>query len=112
MISKKNREYLRKISHDIPDIVFIGKNGITDEVIKQVEDNLKARELIKCKVLQNSDVVPYDAADLLAEKTNSDVIKVIGKKFVLYKKNENKKDNIIPSKKEIKRQRSLRKKRK
>ena len=102
MITSKQRSYLSKLANDIPDIVFIGKNGITNEIINQVKDNLKARELIKCKVLQNSPVDIKDTANELAKVTKSNVVQVIGKKFVLYKKNQNKKVNIIPDKKLLK----------
>lgn len=99
MLTSKQRSYLGKLAADIPDIVFIGKNGINDEVIRQTLDNLKARELIKVKVQQNSPLETREASDELAKLTKSDVVRVIGRKFILYKKNTQKKENIIPSKK-------------
>ncbi len=105
MISSKQRSYLSHLANDIPDIVFIGKKGITNEIIDQVRNNIKARELIKCKVQQNSDLSAREAADELAGIIKCDVVKVIGKKFVLYKKNMQKKENIIPNKKDLKKKR-------
>lgn len=99
MLTSKQRSYLGKLAADIPDIVFIGKNGINEEVIRQTLDNLKARELIKVKVQQNSPLETREASDELAKLTKSDVVRVIGRKFILYKKNTQKKENIIPSKK-------------
>ena len=101
MLSSKQRSYLTSLANDIPDIVLIGKNGLTNEIIDQVRDNLKARELIKCKVQQNSEMSPREAADSLADMIKCDVVKIIGKKFILYKKNQDKKENIIPSKKQL-----------
>lgn len=98
MLTSKQRSYLGKLATDIPDIVFIGKNGINDEVVIQTKDNLKARELIKCKVQQNCLEDVRELADRLAKITKSDVVRVIGRKFILYKKNLQKKENIIPSK--------------
>ena len=98
MITSKQRSYLAKLSNDIPDILLIGKGGINYEVIEKTKQNLKARELIKGKVLQNAPVDAREAADLLAKETKSDVVRVIGKKFVLYKQNHQKRENVIPTK--------------
>jgi RNA-binding protein len=66
----------------------IGKGGINDNLIKTVSDALEARELIKLRVLENSDYTPREAADELAEKLSADVVTVIGTKFVLYRESE------------------------
>lgn len=98
MINSKQRSYLNKLAADTPDIVFIGKNGINSQVIDQTNANLKARELIKIKVQQNSPIEPREAADELARITRSDVVRVIGRKFILYKKNMKLKEHVIPTK--------------
>ena len=69
-------------------IMQIGKGGINENMIKTVSDALEARELIKLRVLENSGYTPREAADELAEATNSDVVTVIGTKFVLYRESE------------------------
>lgn len=104
MLSSKQRSYLTKLSNDIPDIIFIGKSGITNEILDQVRNNLKARELIKCKVQQNCDLTAREAADEIAAAIKCDVVRTIGSKFVLYKKNLELKENILPSKKSIKKE--------
>ena len=104
MITSKQRSYLGKLANEIPDIVFIGKNGITNDILDQVRNNLKARELIKCKIQQNSDMTAKEAADIIAEKIHCDVVRTIGNKFVLYKKNLELKNNIIPSKNAIRKE--------
>ena len=69
-------------------IMQIGKGGVNENLIKTVSDALEARELIKLRVLENSGYTPREAADELAEATGSDVVTVIGTKFVLYRESE------------------------
>ena len=95
MLTSKQRSYLRKLAMDIPDIIFIGKDGITPEVIQQTRDAIVARELIKGKIQQNS---VEDAARKLAEATRSEIVCTIGNKFILYKKNLLKTKIEVPSK--------------
>lgn len=88
MITTKQRAKLRGIANTIDTILQIGKGGIGDALIVQVNDALKAREIVKIKVLDNSIYTAREAAQELAEKTNSDIVQVIGGKLVLYKRNE------------------------
>ncbi len=69
-------------------IVIVGKGGITENVITQVSDALKARELVKGKVLESSLLSAREACDALAEACKADPVQFIGSKFVLYKRNE------------------------
>ena len=87
MLTSKQRAYLRGLANTIDTILYIGKGGISDALIKQADDALTARELIKGKCLENSPLNSREAADLLAESTKSDVVQVIGSKFVLYRPN-------------------------
>ncbi len=94
MLTSKQRAYLRSLATDYETIVMIGKNGLTPEVTVQTADALAARELIKGKVLvETSPISPREAADKLAYETGSEVVQVIGSKFVLYKKKD--KDPVI-----------------
>lgn len=63
----------------------IGKNGVTDEVITQVEEQLQAHELIKINVLKNSDFTAKEIAEGLAESAGAEVVQVLGNKITLYK---------------------------
>ena len=81
MLTSKQRAYLRGLASNEDTIMQIGKGGISDNLIKTVSDALEARELIKLKVLENSDESPRSAAELLAQATNSEVVTVIGTKF-------------------------------
>ena len=85
MLDKKQRIFLRSKAQLLPDIVQIGKDGVTDNVIKQVEDNLYAHELIKIKVLNNCDEDLEEIANQLAEVTEAEVVTIIGTKIVLFK---------------------------
>lgn len=87
MLHSKQRAYLRGIANTIDTIVYVGKGGMSDEIIKQTDDALTAREIIKGKCLENCSLSPREAADIISEKVNADVVQVIGSKFVLYRPN-------------------------
>ena len=82
-LSSKQRAYLRSLSNDLDVIVHIGKDGIGDNLVKQANDALEARELIKCRVLENSMLTAREACDELSALTRSEQVQVIGTKFVL-----------------------------
>ena len=87
-LSSKQRAYLRSLSNDLDVIVHIGKDGIGDNLVKQANDALEARELIKCRVLENSMLTAREACDALSAACRAEQVQVIGTKFVLYKRNE------------------------
>ena len=92
-MTSKDRSHLRSLANTIEPIFQVGKSGISDNLIKQVNDALEARELIKITVLETS---PNDALELgneLADKTNSTLVQVVGRKITLYRKK--KKDSKI-----------------
>lgn len=93
MITTKQRAFLRSLANTIDTILIVGKGGITEQVIKQADDALTARELLKGKVLETCENNSREVAHSLAESINCDVVQVIGSKFVLYR--ENKKDPKI-----------------
>ncbi|MCQ2513526.1 MAG: YhbY family RNA-binding protein [Ruminococcus sp.] len=96
MLTSKQRAYLRGLANTYETILYIGKGEITENIITQATDALKARELIKGKVLENSAYSSREAADYIAEKCKADVVQVIGSKFVLYKRNEDKPVIVLP----------------
>lgn len=87
MLTSKQRAALKSIASTEDTILQIGKNGIVDTLVIQVSDALKAREIIKMKVLEGAMLSPAEAAAELAEKTKSEVVQVIGNKIVLFKRN-------------------------
>lgn len=92
MITTKQRAQLRAFANKLEVILQIGKGGVTSTVLKQVNDALLAREMLKGKVLENSMLTAREVAQQLAEEAECEIVQVIGSKFVLYK--ENKKDPI------------------
>ncbi|NLL50432.1 MAG: YhbY family RNA-binding protein [Eubacteriaceae bacterium] len=96
MLNSKQRSFLKKKSAELKDTIFIGKEGITANVIRQLAGELAAHELIKGKVQNNAEISVQQAAHLLAEQTDAEVVFTIGKKFVLYKMNGEKQKMILP----------------
>lgn len=88
MLSSKQRAQLRAMASTMDTIVIVGKGGITENVVAQVSDALKARELVKGKVLESSLLTAREACVALAEACRAEQVQVIGSKFVLYKRNE------------------------
>ncbi len=93
MLTGKQRSYLRGLANGIPSIFQVGKGGINENTVKQFEDALEARELIKATVLKNSDSEARGVCEEISSATGSEVVQVIGSKFVLYK--ESKKNKVI-----------------
>ena len=87
-ITSKQRAQLRGLAAAEDTIIQVGKGGITENLIASVEAALKARELVKGKVLENSMLSAREACDQLAEACRAEQVQVIGTKFVLYKRNE------------------------
>ena len=94
-MTSKQRAYLKSISSTYDPIFQIGKSSITPEMCDAVSEALTARELIKISVLKNCADDPKDLAQLLAERTRSQVVHVIGKKIVLFRQNPKKEDRKI-----------------
>lgn len=86
MITSKQRSYLRSLANNINPIFNVGKDGIQDAFIKQVDDALEARELIKISVLNNSGFEAREASEMLCEALSCEGVQTIGNKLVLYRK--------------------------
>lgn len=89
-LTSKQRAQLRSLATNLDTIVHVGKDGIGDNLIKQVNDALEARELIKGRVLENSLLTAREAAEELAVAARCEVVQVIGSKFVLYRETHSK----------------------
>ncbi len=87
MLTSKERAKLRALANPMETILQVGKGGIGEQLISQVNDALRARELIKMRVLETAPGFPAEIAHALAEQTSSEVVQVIGTRFVLYRKN-------------------------
>lgn len=96
-MTSKQRAYLKSLAMTMDPIFQIGKSSLTPEVTEAVAEALAARELIKINVLQNCADDPRELADIVAERTHSQVVQVIGKKIVLYREGkDNKKKILLP----------------
>jgi RNA-binding protein len=89
-LTPKQRAGLRSRANGLETIVQIGKNPISPELVKQVDDALTARELIKLQVLPSAPYTPREACGLLCEATGAAPVQVIGSRFVLYRPNPEK----------------------
>ena len=90
-LTSKQRAQLRGLANTIDTIVQVGKDGIGENLIKQVDDALEARELIKCAVQQNCDLSAREALDELCEKLHAEPVQCIGRRFVMYRQSKNRK---------------------
>ena len=92
-ITSKQRAKLRGMAQNIEAIAQFGKYELSEEQIVMVEQMLTKRELIKCSVLESSPYTARELANILAEKTGAIAVDAIGRKFVLFRRNE--KDPVI-----------------
>jgi RNA-binding protein len=95
-MTTKQRAYLKGLAMTIEPIYQIGKSAITPEITQGISEALEARELIKISVLKNCSDDPKEMAQVLAERTRSEVVQVIGKKIVLYRESKDKKKIVLP----------------
>ena len=93
-MTSKQRAYLKSIAMTTEPILQIGKSSLTPEFTQSAKEALEARELIKISVLQNCLEDPRQMAEVLAERTRSQIVQVIGKKIVLYREGKNEKKKI------------------
>lgn len=96
-LTSKQRAQLRGLANGIETVVHIGKDGIGENLIKQANDALEARELVKCRVLETCMLTPGEACGILSRATRSEQVQVIGTKFILYRPShkKGKKDKIV-----------------
>ncbi len=87
-LTPKQRAALRGMANTLSPVLYIGKEGISDATVKEAYDVLQARELIKCAVLQNAPLSAREAAQELCLRTGASPVQVIGKRFVLFRRND------------------------
>ncbi len=95
-MTSKQRAYLKGLAMTMDPIFQFGKNSLTPENTVAIAEALEARELIKISVLNNCADDPREIAQMVAERTRSQVVQVIGKKIVLYKESKDNKKIILP----------------
>ncbi len=99
MITSKQRAYLRGLANSYDTLFQVGKAGITDTLIIQINDALKARELIKINSLENTPIQPKELANEIAKIVGCDVVQVIGRKMIFYKRNDKDPKIVLPKSK-------------
>lgn len=96
MLTSKQRSYLRGLANGIEPIFQVGKGGIGENMIRQFNDALEARELVKASVLKNSMSDTREICEGISSMTGSEIVQVIGNKFVLYRESREDKVIVLP----------------
>ena len=96
MITSKQRSYLRSLAHNIDPTVYIGKAGVTDNVIKEIDQCLEARELVKIKLQEGAELDAKTVANELASGLRAEFVQAIGRKFTLYRESKENKQIELP----------------
>ncbi|ALC81696.1 MULTISPECIES: ribosome assembly RNA-binding protein YhbY [Bacillus] len=96
MLTGKQKRFLRAKAHHLSPIFQVGKAGVNENMIKQLNDALEARELLKISVLQNCEEDTSTVAEMIAEGTGADIAQTIGKTIVLYKESKENKQITLP----------------
>ena len=91
MLNSRQRAQLRAMANEMETILQVGKSGIGDNLVKQVDDALEKRELMKLRTLETCPLSSREAADAIAQAVGADVVQVIGSKFVLYRESKDNK---------------------
>ncbi|MCR6096816.1 ribosome assembly RNA-binding protein YhbY [Salipaludibacillus agaradhaerens] len=96
MLTGKQKRYLRSKAHHIKPILQVGKGGVNENLIKQVDDALEARELIKVSILQNCVENKEEVAHFISKGTQAEIVQIIGNTLVFYKESSENKTIILP----------------
>ena len=97
MLTSKQKRHLKALGSVLDPVVQIGKAGLVETVITSAADALKARELIKARVLRNCTEEPKEAFAILAEETDAELVQVIGRNALLFRRNDEKPKIELPS---------------
>ncbi len=96
MLTGKQRSYLKSLANSLKPVLQLGKEGITPAFISQVDETIESRELVKISILESSDLTAKAAAQIVAERTQSEFVQSIGRKFVIYRRNREKPTIELP----------------
>lgn len=96
MITSKQRSYLKSLAHELNPTVYIGKQGLTDNIIKELEVGLYTRELVKVKIQEGCELNPKEVASKMVDLLGAEFVQAIGRKFVIYKESKDNKQIELP----------------
>ena len=95
-MTSKQRAYLKSLANDLEPVFQVGKSSLTPELTEAISEAFNTRELIKIAVLKNCMDDPREIAEMVSDRTQSQVVQVIGKKIILYKESKENKKIILP----------------
>ena len=98
MITSKQRSYLKGLAHDLDPIVNVGKGGVTENIMKELDTCLEGRELVKVKLQEGCDLDPKTVANEVAPALKAEFVQAIGRKFVLYRRAKENPQIVLPKK--------------
>lgn len=98
MITSKQRSFLRGLAQKTDATVYIGKQGLTENVIKEIDTGLNCRELVKVKLQEGTELEPKVVANDMAAELGAEFVQAIGRKFVLYRESKDNKQIELPRK--------------
>lgn len=96
MITSKQRSYLRSLANTLEPIFQVGKNGVEENFLRQLDEALEARELIKIKILNNSGLEARETSDAICEELRCEGVQAIGNRIVLYRRSVKKPQIELP----------------
>lgn len=96
MLTSKQRSYLRSLGNTIEPVLQVGKNGVDDAFLRQVNETLEARELIKLTVLRNSSLDARESCDIICSELRAEPVQVIGNRFIIYRRAKEKPSIELP----------------
>ncbi|MBB1547249.1 MAG: YhbY family RNA-binding protein [Mogibacterium diversum] len=92
MLTGKQRSYLKGLAQKIEPTVYIGKADLTENIVRSIDENLTANELVKCQIQEGSLLDPTEVCSELAETLHAEFVAAIGRRFVLYRRARNPKN--------------------
>ena len=96
MLTGKQKRFLRSMASTMEAIVQVGKNGVNDSVLFSLEEALRARELVKVKILKNALEEVDEAGNALAQATHAELVQILGRNVLLYRPNADKPLIVLP----------------
>lgn len=90
-LSNAQKKYLRKLGHSLKAVIYIGKEGLSDTVVSAIDEALDSHELIKIKIVNTDKISKHEAADRVPDLTRSQLVQLIGKTLLVYRRNKSKK---------------------
>ena len=90
MLTNQQRNFLRKMGNSLEPVVWIGKGELTENIMKQIDDVLEARELVKISLLSNSEITAREIHDSIVSQLGAEGVQVIGRKILIYRRSTKK----------------------